>query len=268
MPETIATDLPSQVQDLRNCRFGKLVVISFDGVRNNATRWNVRCDCGREKTVRAGDLRAGYTKSCGCLASINRSNRFDYHGINPPKTKLNRSGKVFQAEQSSDVCAHIKDNLIYSPEDGSIRCRKTNALRLMSRRHGYFRVSISFSGSTVQMRAHRVGWFLYYGFWPVQIDHVNGDRADNRIVNLREPAGQSWNSANVSHRVDSVTKVKGVFAVKTKGPNKFRAQIMVNYKSIHLGMFKSKEAAALAYNKAALHYFGEFARLNVIGKSR
>jgi hypothetical protein len=45
------------------------------------------------------------------------------------------------------------------------------------------------------------------------------------------------------------------------------AQIKFNYKVIYLGMYKTKEEAALVYNKKAVELFGEFAQLNIINKS-
>lgn len=57
--------------DLSGQRFGMLTVVSRVGsVRNGASMtptWRVACDCGREKVVRASNLRAGQTKSCGCV---------------------------------------------------------------------------------------------------------------------------------------------------------------------------------------------------------
>ena len=40
---------------------------------------------------------------------------------------------------------------------------------------------------------HRICWYLHHGYWPTQIDHINHDRADNRIENLREVNSQQNN---------------------------------------------------------------------------
>lgn len=90
----------------------------------------------------------------------------------------------------------------------------------------------------------------------MQVDHINGDRLDNRRENLRI-CTQSQNCTNRAS-VKSKSGYKGV----SKHWNKWRAVIKVNQKKIHLGLFDTKEEAALAYNKAAKVYFGDFARLN------
>lgn len=92
------------------------------------------------------------------------------------------------------------------------------------------------------------------------IDHKNGDTLDNRKCNLRF-CNSRENSQNRKARKGS-SKYKGVSWYKRK--NKWEASIYVNDKTIHLGMYKGEEDAALAYNKAASFYFGEFARLNAV----
>lgn len=59
--------MPRKV-DLTGYRFGRLVVVA-EAPRSNAglTRWSCRCDCGKSSVVHAGSLRAGHTRSCGCL---------------------------------------------------------------------------------------------------------------------------------------------------------------------------------------------------------
>jgi hypothetical protein len=57
--------MPKRI-DLVGKKFGRLTVISFAHGGNNA-HWNCLCDCGKEKVIDGGCLKAGYTKSCGCL---------------------------------------------------------------------------------------------------------------------------------------------------------------------------------------------------------
>ena len=94
-------------------------------------------------------------------------------------------------------------------------------------------------------------------------DHWDGDGLNNQIENLRI-ATYSQNSGN-SRKRDNLFKYKG-YSYR-KNSNKFIAKICVNYKVMHLGLFKTEEEAALAYNKAAKEFRGEYARLNVLDKA-
>src|SRR5580704_1773693 len=60
-------------------------------------------------------------------------------------------------------------------------------------------------------RAHRLAWFYVYGEWPTnEIDHINGKKDDNRIVNLRL-ADKQKNQANSKRRSTNTTGFKGIF---------------------------------------------------------
>lgn len=90
------------------------------------------------------------------------------------------------------------------------------------------------------------------------IDHINGDGLDNRRENLRlvHPV---QNSQNKRKPRNSKSKYKGV---SHSGPSFFRAVIKVGDRNRHIGCFSSEIEAAAAYDQAASHFFGEFARLN------
>jgi hypothetical protein len=86
-----------------------------------------------------------------------------------------------------------------------------------------------------------------------QVDHKNGNTLDNRRENLRV-ATPSQQRANSKKRRGSASPYKGVYV---RG-DRFLAKI----KRAHIGTFRTEEAAARAYDAAALIEFGEFARLN------
>lgn len=92
------------------------------------------------------------------------------------------------------------------------------------------------------------------------VDHINGNPWDNRKENLRI-ATTAENCKNRNMYVTNKTGYKGVAVYKN---NKYTAQVTVNYRKLHLGVFDCPIEAALAYNQAATKYFGEFARLNDI----
>lgn len=93
-----------------------------------------------------------------------------------------------------------------------------------------------------------------------QVDHVNGDRLDNRKANLRlVTPGQNQGNSAKKHSGKS-SKYKGVHFCKTNGV--FVSRIGVSYKKVFIGQFKTARAAALAYDRKARAVFGECARLN------
>lgn len=106
-------------------------------------------------------------------------------------------------------------------------------------------------------RAHRLAWLYVTGKWPKdQIDHINGDRSDNRFRNLREATGFQ-NRANSRKRKDNTSGYKGVHW--RQDANKWRARIHSNGKCVYLGYFSSKEGAHAAYISASKIYHGKFA---------
>ena len=95
----------------------------------------------------------------------------------------------------------------------------------------------------------------------IQGDHIDTDKLNNRKSNLRT-CTTAENSRNCKLSKNNTSGYKGVSWDKAK--RKWAADIMRNYKYIHLGYFEDKEDAADAYNEAALKYHGEFAKLNSI----
>jgi hypothetical protein len=96
-------------------------------------------------------------------------------------------------------------------------------------------------------KAHRLAWLYTFGEWPKQfIDHINGVRADNRIVNLRD-VPLRINSQNKSrHRTG---RKAGVTSPCKRHP-KWVASIQVNGKEIYLGSFDTEAEAYSSYQKA------------------
>lgn len=106
--------------------------------------------------------------------------------------------------------------------------------------------------------AHRVIWALVYGSWSEkEIDHIDGSRGNNSLINLRE-ATSSQNKMNCGLQSNNTSGFKGVnFHSRL---NRWRAYIKVNRQSKHLGYFGTREEAAAAYRVASRELHGEFAR--------
>lgn len=122
--------------------------------------------------------------------------------------------------------------------------------------NGYVQVRLD----GVLMSAHRVVWAICTGEWPpsgMDIDHINMNRSDNRIENLRL-ATRSQNKYNTVKQRDNTSGHKGVDFDRSRGL--WRARISVDGRVIQIGRFASAEAAGAAYMVAARTHHGEFAR--------
>lgn len=153
---------------------------------------------------------------------------------------------------------HVRSILDYNPETGVFTWKvgrrrvKAGEIAGYTRSDGYVVLSINQN----KCFAHRLAWLLSYGVLPKEIDHVNRNRADNRISNLRAVA-HIENQWNMRPRNGSPSGYMGM--CKRKGQNKWSAQISVKYKQKHLGLFNTPEEAAEAYQKAKkeMHKIGE-----------
>jgi hypothetical protein len=106
--------------------------------------------------------------------------------------------------------------------------------------------------------AHRLAWFYVTGDWPLGwLDHINGDRLDNRFSNLRE-ANHSQNQQNLSVNRKNRSGLLGVGAAR----HKWRSTIRINGAFIHLGLFDNPRDAHKAYLEAKTqhHTFSPKAR--------
>lgn len=98
----------------------------------------------------------------------------------------------------------------------------------------------------VMLKAHRVCWALHYGEWPNnQIDHINHDRSDNRIANLRTVTI----SENCRNRSLPCNNNSGHVGVSRNGI-KWKARLKMNGVDHYLGLFNTIEDAVAARNKA------------------
>lgn len=91
------------------------------------------------------------------------------------------------------------------------------------------------------------------------IDHINGDRLDNRRANLRL-VSRGQNARNRAKSSNKTVGFKGVYFVKPR--NNWHAEIHADGRHYNLGSYATAEEAAHAYDGAALALHGEFARLN------
>lgn len=143
---------------------------------------------------------------------------------------------------------YLKQVLHYDKDTGVFTWKVSNSNRVKAgnqtghkkQAEGYTRIAIN----TKLYYSHRLAWLYEYGEFPIdQIDHVNHDRADNRIANLRE-VNNYLNSRNISKRKTNTSGFNGVSW--NKRDKTWLAEIIVNGNKIFLGYFKDKNEAICA----------------------
>lgn len=94
------------------------------------------------------------------------------------------------------------------------------------------------------------------------VDHIDGNKQNNIVNNLRWVTNNE-NGMNSKKQMRNTTSIyKGVCWYRAY--NKWRVQIKLNQKQMHIGYYDNEKDAAHAYNEKALELFGEFSKLNVI----
>ncbi len=145
----------------------------------------------------------------------------------------------------------VKEYFQYDPKTGILSWKKNQRKSLLGmpsghkRKDGYLQTHFK----CAHYLTHRLIWIYVYGEHPDgYLDHINGNRSDNRIENLRIVT-KKQNSENRKKRLGRSSKFKGVCF--RKDSNKWTAQIGSNYKLKHLGYFETEELAYEAYKQAA-----------------
>jgi hypothetical protein len=166
---------------------------------------------------------------------------------------------IFTNGINTEVENYIKENMEYDRFSGTLRWKGKGGFNRDSSKpigslngRGYLQVGTPYKN----LRVHQICWYLFYGEWPTGIiDHINGDRTDNRPENLRE-ATLSQNAGNSKPHKDGSSKYKGV------GWDKNSKGWAARCKHKWLGRFECEHEAGLAYNYAAEKAFGPFANFN------
>lgn len=206
--------------------FGRLEVVAETApAHNGEVRWLCKCKCGNTAVFTGSCLRTGHATSCGhCLKYAKSGNVIT-------ATDINGNSFVFDADDFELVS---KYRWWVSPK-GYVNADDENRKRIS---------------------LHR----LIMGSPENQvIDHINGDCTDCRKENLRIATVQqnSWNSKRPSNNTSGY---KGVYYDPHR--KKYEAYIRPNGHKVHLGRYDNPIEAAMAYDRAAAFYFGEYARTN------
>lgn len=144
----------------------------------------------------------------------------------------------------------------YDPQTGELRwnvkrCGAKCGEICGSEMKGYLRVVYNYRSYMV----HRIIWMMMYGEWPEQVDHINGNKKDNRLVNLRN-VSTAYNCQNQGMRKDKKWKaIPGVYY--QPDCDVWRVRLKINGTTKNFGSFKDKdEAEAHCINMRRIHYPG------------
>ena len=152
----------------------------------------------------------------------------------------------------------LKDLMTYDPDTGEFRWRRGRFGAKAGKRAGHTDVRgyVTLRLDYKKYYAHRMAWLYMTGEHPIDIDHANMDKSDNRFVNLRT-ATRSQNMVNTRRRSDSKTGFKGVSQLPG---GRFRAVLSIDGRPCHLGTFATAEEASAFRTKEAERLYGEFYR--------
>lgn len=140
---------------------------------------------------------------------------------------------------------NVKTYFEYAPETGELRWTNNAPVKVRGKscqtKNSTGHIYVKFQGKNYY--SHRIAWLFVHGKWPDSVDHINGNPADNRLINLR----------CVDHKTNMQNERKARSSNKTRmlgvSPNgrRYRAEIRVDGKKINLGTFDSPEVAHEAY---------------------
>ncbi len=237
-------------ENLIGQKFGRWTVVEegpgyidkgANGIKPN---WYCDCDCGtKHHLVSSKNLKAGNSKSCGCLARENIS-------------KANRKYNTYDLSGKFGKGYDSNGNEFWFDLDDYAKIKEYYWQKF---NNGYFVSLYRDNGKTKTIQLHRLILRIQNEDWhTIVADHINGKAYDNRKKNLRV-ANRSQNCSNISLRKDNTSGVTGVYW--HKGKNKWIASIHdIPGHSKELGAFTSFEEAVQARKEGEIKYYGEFGR--------
>lgn len=219
------------IHDLTGMRFGELQVLRKNKQsKNGGASWVCQCSCGRIAVINGYDLLNGYRKCC---------------------CNCNYGTYLFHSDFAECILPTGESFKVDREDYGTV-----SRYRWVTNAAGYFVTSLGKRNKHIFL--HQLVLKPPEG---KIVDHIDGDKTNCRKENLRlcTYKENAWNST-----LSSTNKCgyKGVYWASDR--KKWRAEITVDGKHIHIGSYNTAEEAARAYDEYALFYFGEFAKTNAM----
>lgn len=247
-----------KIQNLSGRRFGKIIVIdrNFAVQKKNAhAMWNCVCDCGEKIIARSNNLLNGHTSSCGFCTYMGgnmkegKHDRVYEYTDNKIKTKIKRQTRVKNKYEEIGDTVYVKMNncndvMLCDKKDWEI----VKNITWHKNNKGYAAYGIDGS----KEKFHQVIMPTKEG---QMIDHINGNKLDNRRINLRI-VSKSDNCFNCKRK----TTVSGKTGVRLLPNGKWGAFITKNKIVHNLGVYKDLREAVEARKKAEIEFFGMYCR--------
>jgi len=162
--------------------------------------------------------------------------------------------------------SQLKDLLEYDPLTGIFKHHRTGKGIRSSRLAGYTKKSSGYNYIKIDYKpylSHRLAWIYVHGVFPTRfISHINDNKSDNRIANLRETNEYQIHQRELRKRKDGASTYRGViraYAATEKTKKPWIANIKSGGKAYNLGVFATEIEAHAAYCAAADKYHKEFA---------
>lgn len=151
-------------------------------------------------------------------------------------------------QDEARTCFEYRDGFMYWKQRGKGR---QLGRPIGNQRTGYGRIRVN--GRTYP--THSLIWLYHFGSLPELLDHVNLDKYDNRVENLRVATTQQ----NGANRPLNRNNTSGFRGVSFYGPRqKYRAMLGLNGSAVLLGYFNTAKEAKECYDKTAREWFGEY----------
>lgn len=223
------------IQDIAGNKYGKLTVLRYTGEKNKAgnAKWECLCSCENKTIATAGDLKSGRVKSCGCLL----------YNVHKRQNGYDLSGEygIGYLRRTNDVFYFDKEDFDKVKE----HCWRCDG-------GGYIKTSTNTNSVHQDISMHR--FIMGITDSKIRIDHINGNKKDNRKSNLRI-ATASQNGINRGKNINNTTGFKGV----SRNGHGYMARIKKDGKTFYLGTFSTPEKANEVRIKSEKEMFREFA---------